>query len=388
MTRKVHLDTDLGGDIDDLCALAMLLRWEEGREQGTTLTPEELCRGCPEHVTEVARRLAARADVLLENFQPGTAERIGLGYEAVSTGNPRIVYCSISGFGQDGPESSRPAYAPVARRVSISNAWSSVGWSRKTITWLTREGSIVWYRPPWKPRIPKSFTPSGAGIRRSNPTTRVPFPPGRIAKIGPFRPEAFGRTLAAVLPENSIVTEDAVTSGRALFPPTWAAAPHDWIQNTGGAIGSFEAPIFVPQMNGQTMKVSSVVMSTQVQKAAGGRSENPLVRDGVQLLPNLTRAVGRTQKVYFYYEVYDPAVAEQSPDLRTSLAFYRGGVKVFETPVVTRTAIDEPNRRAVVFQFEVPAEQFRPGTYTCQINIIDSIASAVAFPRVSFVVME
>ena len=92
--------------------------------------------------------------------------------------------------------------------------------------------------------------------------------------------------------------------------------------------------------------------------------------------------------MYFYYEVYDPALVEQSPDLRTSLAFYRGGVKVFETPVVTRTAIDEPNRRAVVFQLEVPAEQFRPGTYMCQINIIDSIASAVAFPRVSFVVMD
>jgi VWFA-related protein len=159
-------------------------------------------------------------------------------------------------------------------------------------------------------------------------------------------------------------------------------------ENTGGAIGSFEAPIVVPQMNGQGMKVSSVVMSTQVQTAAAGRSDNPLIRDGVQLLPNLTRAVGRNQKVYFYYEVYDAAVAGQLPDLRTSLAFYRGGVKVFETPVVTRTAIDEPNRRAVVFQFEVPAEQFKPGTYTCQINIIDSIASAVAFPRVSFVVME
>src|SRR5687767_4695171 len=159
-------------------------------------------------------------------------------------------------------------------------------------------------------------------------------------------------------------------------------------ENTGGSVGSFEAPIVVPQMNGPSMKVSSVVMSTQVQKAAVGRSDNPLVRDGLQLLPNLTRAVGRNQKVYFYYEVYDPAIAEQRPDLRTSLAFYRGGVKVFETPVVTRTAIDEPNRRAVVFQFEVPAEQFRPGTYTCQINIIDSIASTVAFPRVSFVVMN
>ena len=159
-------------------------------------------------------------------------------------------------------------------------------------------------------------------------------------------------------------------------------------ENTGGGVGSFEAPIVVPQLNAQSMKVSSVVMSTQVQKAPGGRSDNPLIRDGVQLLPNLTRAVGRNQKVYFYYEVYDPALAEQSPDLRTSLAFYRGGVKVFETPMVTRTTVDEANRRAVVFQFEVPAEQFQPGAYTCQINIVDAIASTVAFPRLSFVVLE
>jgi len=54
---------------------------------------------------------------------------------------------------------------------------------------------------------------------------------------GPFKPETFGLTLAALLPENAIVAEDAVTSGRALFPLTWGAAPHDWIQITGGAIG-------------------------------------------------------------------------------------------------------------------------------------------------------
>jgi len=54
---------------------------------------------------------------------------------------------------------------------------------------------------------------------------------------GPFKPEAFGLTLAALLPENAIVAEDAVTSGRALFPLTWGAPPHDWIQVTGGAIG-------------------------------------------------------------------------------------------------------------------------------------------------------
>ena len=71
-------------------------------------------------------------------------------------------------------------------------------------------------------------------------------------------------------------------------------------------------------------------------------------------------------------------------DLRTSLAFYRGNVKVFETPVVERTVIDEPSRKAVVFQFEVPASAFTPGNYTCQVNVIDTIAGKVAFPRLAF----
>ena len=54
--------------------------------------------------------LAARSDVFLENFAPGVAERLGLGYEAVRAVNPRIVYCSISGFGQEGPYRDHPAY--------------------------------------------------------------------------------------------------------------------------------------------------------------------------------------------------------------------------------------------------------------------------------------
>jgi acetolactate synthase-1/2/3 large subunit len=58
----------------------------------------------------------------------------------------------------------------------------------------------------------------------------------RLAR-GNFEPEAFGSTLAALLPEHAIVAEDATTSGRALFPPTFKAAPHDWLQITGGALG-------------------------------------------------------------------------------------------------------------------------------------------------------
>ena len=54
---------------------------------------------------------------------------------------------------------------------------------------------------------------------------------------GAFEPIKFATTLAALLPENCIVSEDGVTSGRALLAPTFNAAPHDWIQITGGAIG-------------------------------------------------------------------------------------------------------------------------------------------------------
>lgn len=54
--------------------------------------------------------LLARADVLVENFRPGTMERLGLGYDAVAAVHPRIVYCSISGFGQTGPRRVEPGY--------------------------------------------------------------------------------------------------------------------------------------------------------------------------------------------------------------------------------------------------------------------------------------
>lgn len=59
---------------------------------------------------EVVLRLAARSDVLLESYRPGVAARLGLDYEAVRAVAPGIVYCSLSAFGQDGPERARPAH--------------------------------------------------------------------------------------------------------------------------------------------------------------------------------------------------------------------------------------------------------------------------------------
>ena len=156
-------------------------------------------------------------------------------------------------------------------------------------------------------------------------------------------------------------------------------------ENESGLTGSFEAPIAVPELKQAALKLSSVVLSTQLQQAPRGRSDNPLIRDGVQLLPNLTHVIARDQKLFFYFEVYEPTVAPGTAmELRANLAFYRGRVKVLETPAVERIAIDAPDRKAAVFRLEVPAGAFKPGLYTCQINVIDAVAGKFAFPRVTF----
>jgi len=157
-------------------------------------------------------------------------------------------------------------------------------------------------------------------------------------------------------------------------------------ENTTGQMGTFETPIVVPELKQAPIKVSSILFGTQLQNAAGRKTASPLVRDGVELVPNLTHVVGRGQKLYFYYEVYDPGAENGVPQLRTSLAFYRGRVKVFETALTERMQVDAADRHAAVFQFEVPADSFKPGLYACQVNIIDEIAGKFAFPRLDIYV--
>jgi len=157
-------------------------------------------------------------------------------------------------------------------------------------------------------------------------------------------------------------------------------------ENAEGRMGTFEAPVLVPELKQAPVKVSSVVLSTQLQRVAGRKTPSPLTRDGVELVPNLTHVVRHDQTLYLYYEVYDPAADHGAPQLRTNLGFYRGRLKVFETPVVERTTVDAGDRHAAVFQFEVPAASFKPGLYTCQINIIDAVAGRFAFPRLQMYV--
>ena len=62
---------------------------------------------------EALRRLTASADVLVENFRPGTMDRLGLSYAEARELNPSLIFCSVSGFGQDGPRAKQPAYDAI-----------------------------------------------------------------------------------------------------------------------------------------------------------------------------------------------------------------------------------------------------------------------------------
>jgi crotonobetainyl-CoA:carnitine CoA-transferase CaiB-like acyl-CoA transferase len=66
----------------------------------------------------LVREIAAKCDVLIENYRPGVMERLGLGYDALSALNPRLIYCSISGFGMTGPLRDRPSFDIVLQALS------------------------------------------------------------------------------------------------------------------------------------------------------------------------------------------------------------------------------------------------------------------------------
>lgn len=71
-----------------------------------------------ERAIDVVKQLANEADIFLQNFRPGVADRLGIGYDDLAAVNPELVYVSISGFGPDGPYSDQPVYDPIVQGLS------------------------------------------------------------------------------------------------------------------------------------------------------------------------------------------------------------------------------------------------------------------------------
>lgn len=155
-------------------------------------------------------------------------------------------------------------------------------------------------------------------------------------------------------------------------------------ENETGRMGSFETDINVPDLRKTPLKMSSVVLASQ-RITVPKRDDNPMVHDGEELVPNLPHVFRQNQHLYFLYEVYLP---DKTPKARvlTSIEFLKNGVKAFETPLIQATQVNEPNRSAIVFQFDVPLTNFKPGQYTCQINVIDDTAGSFSFPRTAILI--
>jgi VWFA-related protein len=176
-------------------------------------------------------------------------------------------------------------------------------------------------------------------------------------------------------------------------------------ENENGSIGSFETDLLIPEYKKTPLKLSAVVLGNQLQVAPKKKTDNPLVRDGEELIPNVTHVFSDDQKLYFYYEVYDPArdkgeqaatqpgqkaapLSKNAVRVLTDIALFKGHVKVYESPLVEARQLSAPDRKAAIFQFQVPLANLKAGLYTCQVNVIDDAGGSFAFPRLMMYVRD
>src|SRR5205807_7322034 len=78
----------------------------------------------------------------------------------------------------------------------------------------------------------------------------------------------------------------------------------------------------------------------------------------------------------------------ESVRVLTSVEFLQSGVKVYESKPIVATEVTVPQRKAVVFQLDLPLQTLKPGFYTCQVNIIDDVSGNYAFPRWAMLIKE
>jgi VWFA-related protein len=167
-------------------------------------------------------------------------------------------------------------------------------------------------------------------------------------------------------------------------------------ENQTGRMGSFETDVAMPDLKTQPLKMSSVVLASQIQPVKKSSNLNPLVHDGSEIIPNVTHVFSATQHLFLYYEVYDPArpTASESASgqtkaairLLTNVAFFQGKDKAYESSLVALTDLNARERKAAVVQLDVPLASLKPGFYTCQINVIDDAGGHFLFPRLALLI--
>jgi VWFA-related protein len=191
-------------------------------------------------------------------------------------------------------------------------------------------------------------------------------------------------------------------------------------ENQTGRMGSFETDVTVPDLRKTPLRMSSVVLSSQrVPATAKKGGMQPLVQDQTELVPNIAHVFTQDQHLYLQYEVYDaargknpapassangvasaaatpspgdaartPKASRDSVRVLTSIEFLQGGAKVYESKPIVANEVTAPDRKAVIFQIDLPLQSLKPGFYVCQVNVVDDVAGNFAFPRWPILVKE
>src|SRR6266446_7879955 len=184
-------------------------------------------------------------------------------------------------------------------------------------------------------------------------------------------------------------------------------------ENQTGRMGSFETDVQIPDLRKTPLKMSSVVLSSLRAPVTGKKNgANPLVRDQMELVPNITHVFAPDQHLYLQYEVYDAAkgrnpapaaaasqkgTAQDAPAAKppkdsirvfTSIEFLQGATKIYESKPVVANEVTAPERKAVIFQMDLPLQALKPGLYLCQVNVIDDVAGSFSFPRFPLLIRD
>ncbi len=224
--------------------------WTDGGVVGETLPVPQRPRADPHQIRQVAGVLRRRDRTLLLLGGDALAEpALALAHRiAAHTGAAVMAMGSNARMarGQGRPAVNRIPY-PVDQAIKALSGF-------RQIVLVACRKPVIFFAYPNKPGSP---VPDDADMHILARPEQDPMdalahladelgaPPAAVPDAGsrpePARgalsPESFARTLAALLPDNAVVADEAITFGRGFFPATYAAAPHDWLQVTGGAIG-------------------------------------------------------------------------------------------------------------------------------------------------------
>jgi crotonobetainyl-CoA:carnitine CoA-transferase CaiB-like acyl-CoA transferase len=182
--------------------------------------------------------LASRADVLIESFSPGTTRRLGIDYETLSSVNPRLVYCSITGYGSSGADCDRPAYdALVAARTGLQ--WESRGVLGGTTSRLSGATPIL---PDFDVPVDRWEGPPRQGPLFGG----VPWPSIGAAHLAHLGISAALR-VREVVGEGQLVEASLMAGAMASAAGSWAQAEHadapgyqSWIHDPRATKGYFK----------------------------------------------------------------------------------------------------------------------------------------------------